>query len=339
MSIFCVKNLSKSFGETQVLKDISLEAPEGSFITILGPSGCGKTTMLRIIAGLESPDTGSVVNGNLTFVDSSKNIELEARQRKLGFVFQDFALWPHMSVLQNVAFPLEMMGVAANEIEERCKQMLEDVHLSEHLHKQPEQLSGGQKQRVSIARALVARPKLVLFDEPLSALDANLRVELGQEIRLLSKKHKVTCINVTHDRREAQVLSDYIALMKDGVIHQYAEPETVFREPIDVWAAEFLDSGNVVPQNALPFDYDTTASHVLLPRECLSLNNNNENDSEYEQMDVDILDCIYLEERYEILGRLGKHRMRFYSHERAESGKTHKVQVQLSGLRGLKLNT
>lgn len=336
MSIFCVKNLSKSFGETQVLKDINLEVPEGSFITILGPSGCGKTTMLRIIAGLESPDTGSVINAGLTFVDSAKNIELEARQRKLGFVFQDFALWPHMSVLQNVAFPLEMMGVVASEIEERCKQMLEDVYLSEHLNKRPEQLSGGQKQRVSIARALVARPKLVLFDEPLSALDANLRVELGQEIRLLSKKHKVTCINVTHDRREAQVLSDYIALMKDGVIHQYAKPETVFREPVDVWAAEFLDSGNVVPKNALPFNYDTTASHVLLPRQYLSLSADNEPNSEYEQIEVDILDCIYLEERYEILGRLGKYRIRFYSQQRPELGESLTLQVQLSGLRELK---
>lgn len=335
MSLFCVKNLSKSFGGTQVLKDINLEAPEGSFITILGPSGCGKTTLLRIIAGLESPDQGCVDHSGLTFVDTAKKIELEARQRKLGFVFQDFALWPHMTVLQNVAFPLEMMGVAKNEIEQRCRQMIEDVRLAEHMHKQPEQLSGGQKQRVSIARALVAHPKLVLFDEPLSALDANLRVELGQEIRLLSKKHKVTCINVTHDRREAQVLSDYIALMKDGIIHQYAEPETVFREPVDVWAANFLDSGNVVPKTALPFSVDCDQSHVLLPRQCLSLNSADFAGQSCQQADIDILDCIYLEERYEILANLGEHKLRFYSQQRAQAGSSQTLHVDLSGLQSL----
>lgn len=331
MTMFQVENVSKRFGDTAVLNNINIAAPEGSFITILGPSGCGKTTLLRIIAGLETADQGRVVNGDLDFVDTDRHILREARDRQLGFVFQDFALWPHMTVLQNVAFPLQMQGVAAAEVEQRCRQILDDVRLGDHLDKRPEQLSGGQKQRVSIARALVAKPRIVLFDEPLSALDANLRVELGQEIRLLSKKHGVTCINVTHDRREAQVLSDKIALMKDGVIHQFADPETVFRQPVDVWAAQFLDSGNILPADALGDVVTGDYRHYLVPRQCLNLAEG----PEFVPLQVAILDCIYLEERYEILATLAGYKIRFYSDRRADIGSTETVWLDQSGLRGL----
>ncbi len=297
MSDLKIEHISKSFGSVTVLSDISLTVESGSFVTLLGPSGCGKTTLLRIIAGLETADTGSITCGDRTFVNAEQGRFADPQDRKLGFVFQDYGLWPHLTVAENVAFPMRMAKAPAAEIEVRVAEVLGEVRLSEHAEKLPEQLSGGQKQRVSIARALSGKPQLILFDEPLSNLDANLREELGQEIRILSKQFGLTCVNVTHDRREAQILSDQIALMKDGVIHQLGRPEDMFRQPRDVWAAQFLDAGNILPANRELPGGNGSAAEVLVPRGAFELTDNGQG------IVVEVLNCIFIEDRYEVTAR------------------------------------
>lgn len=294
MSQVRIERVSKSFGNTQVLHDINLEVETGAFVTLLGPSGCGKTTLLRIIAGLERPDEGVIVSGGTVFVDMSKGLFADPQSRNLGFVFQDYGLWPHMTVVDNVGFPLRMAKLPRAQIDRRVREVLAEVRLTEHADKLPEQLSGGQKQRVSIARALAGKPTVILFDEPLSNLDANLREELGQEIRLLSKELGLTCINVTHDRREAQILSDYIALMKDGVFHQFGRPEEMFRTPRDVWAARFLDAGNILPAGKVLGNGFEPASQVLVPRSAFRLVEGTNG------LEARVLNCIFIEDRYEV---------------------------------------
>ena len=295
MSTVRVEHVSKSFGTAAVLRDINLTVEQGDFVTLLGPSGCGKTTLLRIIAGLETPDTGTITSGENVFVDMTRPFVADPQDRKLGFVFQDYGLWPHMTVAENVAFPLKMAKAPSDFIADRIREVLDNVQLEQHSDKLPEQLSGGQKQRVSIARALAGRTNLILFDEPLSNLDANLREELGQEIRLLSKKLGLTCINVTHDRREAQILSDYIALMKDGVFHQYGRPEELFCNPKDVWAAQFLDAGNIFPAHfVVPTVADQSAS-ALVPRGALHIAGGSSD------MTGRVLNCMFIDDRYEVI--------------------------------------
>jgi ABC-type Fe3+/spermidine/putrescine transport system ATPase subunit len=298
MSNVTISHVSKSFGDVAVLSDINLVVEAGSFVTLLGPSGCGKTTLLRIVAGLERPDEGAITSGAAVFVDIARGIHATPQDRKLGFVFQDYGLWPHLSVAENVAFPLKMSKAPKPQIAERVAEVLADVRLVEHAGKLPEQLSGGQKQRVSIARALASRPSLILFDEPLSNLDANLRAELGQEIRLLSKRLGLTCINVTHDRREAQILSDYVALMKDGEFHQFGPPETLFRAPRDAWAARFLDAGNVLPSSKLLSNGHAPGTEVLVPRGALRMGPDGAG------LPAKVLNCMFIEDRYEITADL-----------------------------------
>ncbi len=302
-----VEQVSKSFNGTQVLRDINLEVQQGDFVTLLGPSGCGKTTLLRIIAGLERPDTGLVQSGDNVFVDMDKGVVADPQDRKLGFVFQDYGLWPHLTVAENVAFPLKMSKTPSFEIAKRVKDVLSNVQLETHAEKLPEQLSGGQKQRVSIARALAGHPRLILFDEPLSNLDANLREELGQEIRMLSKRLGLTCINVTHDRREAQILSDYVALMKHGVFHQFGRPEDLFRQPKDKWAAEFLDAGNILPAKGLVEGCEEPHHHVLVPRGSLYLSDTGSG------LEANVLNCIYIDDRYEMTVELEGETAKLYS--------------------------
>ncbi len=307
MSEIRIEHVSKSFGEATVLKDIDLTVERGNFVTLLGPSGCGKTTLLRIVAGLERPDQGRVTCADQVFVDTEAGRFAEPQDRRLGFVFQDYGLWPHLSVAENVAFPLKMAKARPAEIDHRVGEVLGNVRLEEHAGKLPEQLSGGQKQRVSIARALAGKPRLILFDEPLSNLDANLREELGQEIRLLSKQLGLTCINVTHDRREAQILSDGIALMKDGVIHQLGRPENLFRAPCDIWSAQFLDAGNILPADGILTNGHAPGSQVLVPRNAVHVSESRTGVS------ARVTDCIFIEDRYEITAELHGARIKVYA--------------------------
>ncbi|MDO6460143.1 ABC transporter ATP-binding protein [Granulosicoccaceae sp. 1_MG-2023] len=316
MSQLSLRNIAKQFGNTAVLRDISLDVEAGSILTLLGPSGCGKTTLLRIIAGLEQPDSGRISAAERVFVDCAQGIVLPPQQRRLGFVFQDYGLWPHLSVRGNIAFPLKMAKMPAGEIRARVAEVLKAVQLSAHADKRPEQLSGGQKQRVSIARALAARPTLILFDEPLSNLDANLREELGQEIRNLARHFGQTCINVTHDRREAQLLSDRIALMKDGVCHQLGTPETLFRAPVDEWAARFLDAGNILPASLLP-GCSKDATHVMIPRSALLPARS---DTSGNSIRARVLSSLFIDDRYEVTADIQGHTVKLYATQQFHPG-------------------
>ncbi|TCS64170.1 ABC transporter ATP-binding protein [Varunaivibrio sulfuroxidans] len=316
MSALELRGISKAFSSEQVLRAIDLDVAAGDFMTLLGPSGCGKTTLLRIIAGLEHPDEGKLVIGENCFVDSRRGVFVAPQRRRLGFVFQDYGLWPHLSIAENVAFPLKMAKVPRARIARRVGEVLDIVRLGEHAKKVPEQLSGGQKQRVSIARALAGEPKVILFDEPLSNLDANLRVELGREIRLISKQLGLTCVNVTHDRREAQVLSDRIALMKDGVVHQCAIPEVLFRKPKDAWTARFLDAGNILPA-AMVLGGDLRADvEVLAPRGAFIVQDDKTGH------EARVLNCVFLEDRYEITAAFQGLDVQFYSARPFDTGQT-----------------
>ncbi len=321
MSQLIIQQVSKSFGSANILRDITLEVESGSIMTLLGPSGCGKTTLLRIIAGLETPDSGVIRAGEREFVDCAKGLILPPQQRRLGFVFQDYGLWPHMSVAKNIAFPLKMLKLSRHEIDTRIAEVLGAVRLTDHAGKLPEQLSGGQKQRVSIARALAARPTLILFDEPLSNLDANLREELGQEIRQLAQQFGQTCVNVTHDRREAQLLSDRIALMKDGVCHQYGRPEELFRAPVDVWAARFLDAGNILPARVLP-ERTGASVEVMIPRSAVRLAETDEG------IEATVLSSLYIDDRYEVVAEVEGHPVKLFTDRLLSAGQPVRINVE-----------
>ena len=236
-----LKNIVKDFGKTRAVDNINLEIRNGEFLTLLGPSGCGKTTMLRIIAGLENVTSGNVfLNGkNITSDSPSK--------RDISIMFQDYALFPHMTINENVAYGLRMRGLRKKEREKMANQWLEVVQLPELSKRLPSELSGGQKQRVALARALITNPKILLLDEPLSALDANLRVTLREELRRSHKKVGTTFICVTHDQEEAMTLSDRIAILKDGKIEQIGQPNLLYDKPNTKFVAEFFGKCSLWP--------------------------------------------------------------------------------------------
>lgn len=233
-----LKGINLSFGKTHVLKSINLEIEPGEFFAFLGPSGCGKTTLLRLIAGFESAQTGQVIIGE-------KEVSyLPPWQRNLGMVFQSYALWPHMTIRKNVSFGLEERHVPRNEINKRTEQALELVGLLELADRRPSQLSGGQQQRVALARTIVIEPQVLLLDEPLSNLDAKLRVQMRHELLDLQRKLSITTIFVTHDQEEANTTADRIALMKDGVIQQVGTPVELYDNPVNRFVADFLGTAN-----------------------------------------------------------------------------------------------
>ena len=242
MSSVTIRNVSKAFGENVVLKDFTQTFADGEFITLLGPSGCGKTTMLRMIAGFERPTSGEILIGDR--VVSSEKVFLPPEKREIGMVFQSYAVWPHMSVRDNVAYPLRIRKVPKSEIEEQVKHALETVHLSRYAERMPDQLSGGQQQRVALARAMVGRPELLLLDEPLSNLDAKLRESMRFEIKEIQKQSGITVVYVTHDQTEAMAMSDRIILIHRGIVQQAAPPEEIYNHPANQFVADFL--GKVV---------------------------------------------------------------------------------------------
>ncbi|MDP2272024.1 MAG: ABC transporter ATP-binding protein [Archangium sp.] len=232
----------KAYGATAVVKGISLRIESGEFISLLGPSGCGKTTTLRMIAGLETLDAGTIsIGGEL--VDSEKG-HVPPEKRALGMVFQSYAVWPHKSVAENVAYPLLLQRKPSSEIAQRVTQALEWVRLGAFAQRMPSQLSGGQLQRVAIARALVANPRVLLLDEPLSNLDAALREELRGEIAALRARLGTTMIFVTHDQHEALALSDRVAVMHQGVIEQIDSPQKIYQSPSTPFVAGFVGGAN-----------------------------------------------------------------------------------------------
>ncbi len=239
-TILQLNDIHKSFGGTPVLQGLSLAVEQGEFITLLGSSGCGKTTTLRIIAGLETPDSGTVL------LSGSDVTRLEPNKRDVNTVFQSYALFPHMTVEQNVGYGLKIRKTPKAEIRERVRKMLELVQLEGFEKRRPAQLSGGQKQRVAIARALIGEPKLLLLDEPLGALDLQLRRQMQQELKRLQKKLGITFIYITHDQEEALNMSDRIAVMLDGRFQQIGTPAQVYDSPETAYVAKFVGSANIV---------------------------------------------------------------------------------------------
>jgi iron(III) transport system ATP-binding protein len=236
-----IENIRKTFGELVALDDISLTVGEGELVTLLGPSGCGKTTLLRIIAGLEQHNIGEIYQ-------AGKNISrLPPRERDFGIVFQSYALFPNLTAANNIAYGLENRKRPKKEIQERVEELLNMVGLPDVGHKYPAQLSGGQQQRIALARALAVSPGLLLLDEPLSALDARVRISLRLEIKDLQKKLGVTTVFVTHDQEEALVMSDRIVVMNLGTIDQIGSPYEVYREPASPFVADFIGMMNFIP--------------------------------------------------------------------------------------------
>ncbi|HID6212063.1 TPA: ABC transporter ATP-binding protein, partial [Klebsiella oxytoca] len=239
-----VENLHLTYGDNPVLKGVSMELRRGEVVSLLGPSGSGKTTLLRAVAGLEKPTSGTIAIGKTRVYDGNPRSEIPAEERNLGLVFQSYALWPHKTVFENVAYPLRLRKVAAAEIKQRVQSVLDQLGLGNLGNRHPHQLSGGQQQRVAIGRALVYNPPVILLDEPLSNLDAKLREEARVFLRELIVKLGLSALMVTHDQNEAMAISDRILLLNNGVIEQQGTPQEMYGSPRTLFAAEFMGSNN-----------------------------------------------------------------------------------------------
>jgi len=252
MAIVSLHGLTKKFTGMAAVDDLNLEIKDGEFVSLLGPSGCGKTTTLRLVAGFLQPDGGEIrVDGN---VISSPSRLVQPERRNMSMIFQSYAVWPHMTVFQNVAYGLKFKKLAKQATLEKVERLLRVVHLEALKERYPAELSGGQQQRVALARALVVEPQILLLDEPLSNLDANLREEMRFEIRRLHEEFGITTIYVTHDQGEAMVASDRIAVMNKGKIIQVGAPQEIFDEPLTRFVAEFIGKTNILPGRLEPED-------------------------------------------------------------------------------------
>jgi putative spermidine/putrescine transport system ATP-binding protein len=239
-SFLSISAIDKAYGATVVVRDFNLEVRQGEFVSFLGPSGCGKTTMLRIIAGLEVPQQGTIT------IDGTDMTHLKPNQRNVGMVFQSYALFPNLTVAQNISFGLRVAHMGKAQISERVDEMLQIIKLAELGNRYPYQLSGGQQQRVALARALATKPRLLLLDEPLSALDAQVRVSLREEIRAIQRKLNITTIFVTHDQEEALSMSDRIVVMHNGMAEQVGTPFEIYNQPTTRFVANFVGTLNVL---------------------------------------------------------------------------------------------
>lgn len=254
-----LSGIRKSYGDTEVLHGVDLDVGEGEFLALVGPSGSGKSTLLKIISGFEAPDTGTVV------MEGDDVTLLPAAERPTSMVFQKLALWPHMTVAQNIAFPLKLRGVSRAEQRDRVDEMMALMHLNAaYRDRTPGQLSGGEQQRVALARAMIAQPRILLLDEPLSALDAKLRKNLQGELRSLHRKLGVTFIHVTHDLEEAMVLADRICVMRDGDILQLGTPNEIYYRPADPFVAGFIGETNLIPVELEKPDGGQRAVHCAI---------------------------------------------------------------------------
>ncbi len=240
-----INHLTKRFGDVRAVDDVSLVIEPGSFLTLLGPSGCGKTTLLRCIAGLEEPDGGEIYIGDKLVFSNARGISLSPGQRNLGLVFQNYALWPHMTVYKNMTFALEVQKLSKEEMDRRVKESLAEVQMEGYEDRYPREMSGGQQQRIALARMLAYRPKVFLMDEPLSNLDARLRMDMRAELKHLHHVAGATTIYVTHDQVEALTMSSAIAVMKEGVLQQLGAPDTIYRYPANLFVADFIGNPKV----------------------------------------------------------------------------------------------
>ncbi|RPI86629.1 MAG: ABC transporter ATP-binding protein [Chloroflexi bacterium] len=240
-----INNLTKKFGGVTAVNNVSLTIDPGTFLTLLGPSGCGKTTLLRCLAGLEDPDGGEIYIGDKLVFSYDTGISLPPGQRELGLVFQNYALWPHMKVDKNISFALEIQKMPKAEIEKRIKESLKEVQMVGYEDRYPREMSGGQQQRVALARMLAYRPKVFLMDEPLSNLDARLRMDMRTELKRLHHISGATTVYVTHDQVEALTMSTNIAVMKEGVLQQFDTPDKIYHFPANLFVADFIGNPKV----------------------------------------------------------------------------------------------
>jgi len=240
-----LEGVTKRFGSVVAVNDLNLQVEEGAFLTLLGPSGCGKTTVLRMIAGLEIPDRGEIRIGGKKVFSSREGLFVPPGKRGVGLVFQSYALWPHMTVFENVAFGLQIQKVRGTTIRERVMTVLRYMHLEEMAQRYPQEMSGGQQQRVALARMLVTSPAILLMDEPLSNLDAKLRMEMRAEIKRIHRESRATTVYVTHDQTEALTLSTWVAVMDKGILQQVDPPQKVYKRPANLFVADFIGSPTI----------------------------------------------------------------------------------------------
>ncbi|WP_113156434.1 ABC transporter ATP-binding protein [Nitratireductor sp. OM-1] len=244
-----ISNLTKSFGDFDAVKSVSLSVPEGAFLVLVGPSGCGKSTILRMLAGLEKPSGGTITFGEKTVSDGERGWTIEPAQRDAGLVFQSYALWPHMTVAGNVEWPLKVARMPPPERKARVSEVLTLLGIDKLSRRYPNEISGGQQQRVAIARMIAPKPKILLFDEPLSNLDAKLRVEMRTELLRVHRATGATSIYVTHDQVEAMTMASHVAVLKDGEVEQFGAPEELVAAPKTAFVATFVGTppANLVP--------------------------------------------------------------------------------------------
>lgn len=245
--ILVLENVVKKFGKIVALNIDRLSIEEGTYNVILGPSGAGKSTMLRIVAGLDYPDSGKII------LEGKEITNRPPWERDIGFVFQNYALYPHLTVYDNIAMPLRVKGLKENEIKQRVAEVLKIMEIEEHVNKYPRQLSGGQQQRVALARAIIKRPKLLLLDEPLSNLDAKVRIELRSYLKSLQRQLGITALHVTHDQSEAMAIADNLVILHDGAVEQVGSPKEVYEKPKTMFVATFIGMLNVLPASAFKF--------------------------------------------------------------------------------------
>jgi len=265
-----IDGLSKHFGDKAVVENVSLELQRGEIVALLGPSGCGKTTTLRMVAGLAAPDGGEIRHRDRILVSATRGVSLPPERRNVGMVFQSYALWPHMTVRENVSYPLRIRKVARPEIDERVARVLTLIGLGDLGGRLITQLSGGQQQRVALARALIYEPALMLFDEPFSNLDAQLRVQMRLELKALRRKVEMTGFFVTHDQTEALSIADRIAIMRDGRVEQVGTPRDIYKKPATRFVRDFLGRafalrGRVVRDGGLAIALDEGAGVIAIP--------------------------------------------------------------------------
>lgn len=245
MSRIELKHIDKFYGDNHVLRDINLTIEDGDFMTLLGPSGCGKTTTLRVVSGLEKPQNGIMTIDGVEMINADTAYYAEPSKRGLNLVFQSYALWPHMTVRENISFGLKIQKLPKDEIEKRLKESLRMMRIEEYIDRYPNELSGGQQQRVAIARAVASNPRLLLLDEPLSNLDARLRIDMRSELQRIHRELGTTIIYVTHDQVEALTMSTKIALFKAGELSQVATPLELYMNPVDLQAADFIGNPRI----------------------------------------------------------------------------------------------
>ncbi|ACM64827.2 ABC transporter ATP-binding protein [Campylobacter lari] len=321
MEILKIDNLYKSFGKTEVLKGISLSLREGEIVSILGESGCGKSSLLGCIAGFFDINDGSIYIGDKLV--ASKNVYLAPQERDVGVLFQDYALFPHLNVEENICFGIS--SLSKNEQKQRLDEVLEILNLNTLLKRYPNELSGGQAQRVALARTIVARPKIILFDEPFSNLNHTLSVKMRKEIKNILKEHKLSAIFVTHDKDDAFYLSDNIALIKDGKILDYGSAKELFYKPKNIDSACFLGEAFFIDPNTI---LDENFKAYLQSKNGILRPNDIQISTSQTTLKASVLECVFYGDFYELSVSLEGHIFSIYHHK--ELGKNDEIYLKLS---------